>query len=74
MPYEFEVVNLLPIEETISPGAAGQTLNESESLVEADRIHTDAREFCRLPDVDGLCHLSVRINPGVTSRVKKKFP
>jgi len=52
------IANLLSLEQAISAGAATRTLDESEFLIEADRVRTDAGQRCGFTDVDGLRHKS----------------
>src|SRR6185437_6495989 len=57
MPHKFEVANLLSVEQAIPARAATGTLCESESLIEADRVHTDTGQLRSLSDVQHLCHV-----------------
>ena len=74
MPHKLEVVNLISVEQPITTSAAARTLNESQFLIEADRVHANAGLFCSFSDVNSSCHtITRRIKPGVVSRVKARL-
>src|SRR5258708_33038609 len=73
MPHECEVAKVLSIDQAIPARAAIRTLNESEFLIEADRVHADAGQLRGLTDVNRVSHAILKINPGVKSRVKKNL-
>ena len=52
MSHKFEIANLLSVEQAISARRATCTLDESELLIEADRVHTDADQFRGLTNVN----------------------
>ena len=56
VPHEYEVMNLLSVEQAISARAAIRTPEESEFLIEADRVHANAGQLRCLTDVNGLRH------------------
>ena len=70
MSHKCEVVNLLVVEQAISARGATGTLDESAFLIEADRFHADAGQLRGFTNVNDFRH-KYRINPGVSSRVKK---
>src|SRR5260370_35908435 len=70
VPHEYEVMNLLSVEQAISARAAIRTPEESEFLIEADRVHANAVQLRCLTDVTASA-INRRINPGVKSRVKE---
>ncbi len=63
MPDKFEVANLLSVEQAIPADAANRPINESELLVEADRINTDAGQLCGLPNLNRVCHTMFKDKP-----------
>ena len=71
MPHKLEFANLLSNEQAIPARAATRTLNESEFLIKADRVHADTSQLGGRTDVHRFCH-ALRINPGVMSRVKRE--
>ena len=52
-----KITNLPHVEQAISARAAARTLDESESLIEANRVHTNAGHFRGLTDVNGFPHV-----------------
>jgi hypothetical protein len=56
MSHKHEITNLLAVEQAISARAATRTLDEFESLIEANRVHADAGEFRGLTDVNDSHH------------------
>lgn len=63
MPDKFEVANLLSVEQAIPADAPNRPINESELLVEADRINTDAGQLCGLPNLNRVCHTMFKDKP-----------
>jgi hypothetical protein len=56
MPHKCEVANLLTIEQVIPARGATRILNESEFLIEADRVHAGAGQLRGLTDVNRVSH------------------
>jgi hypothetical protein len=56
MPDKFEGADLLSIEEAVPTRAAVCRLRQPESLVEADCVDADFRQFRRPRDVYRFCH------------------
>lgn len=57
MSHKCEIVNLLAVEQAISAQAATRTLDEPESLIEANRVHADAGQFRGRTDVNDPHHV-----------------
>src|SRR5579863_2469533 len=57
MSHKCEITNLLAVEQAISARAATRTLDESESLIEANRVHADAGQFRGLTDLNDPHHI-----------------
>ena len=51
------MANLPPVEQAISARAATRALDESEFLIEANRVHADAGQFRGLTDVNDSHHI-----------------
>jgi hypothetical protein len=63
MSQKCEITNLLAVEQAISVRAATRTLDESESLIEANRVHADAGQSRGLTDVNDPHHIILKDKP-----------
>ncbi len=70
VPDKCEVTNLITAKQAIPASASGDGRNESQLLVETDRVHAHTGLLRRLSNVHCFRHHINRINPGVKSRVK----
>ncbi len=61
--HKSEIMNLLLVEQAITARAARGNLDQSELLIEPDRIHADADLLCSPADVNRNCHIRNKDKP-----------
>ncbi len=60
---KLEFMNLISIEQAIAAGAPARTLNESNFLVEPDRVHTDTGLLRSFSDLNSFSHITIKDKP-----------